>query len=76
MWTNTPGILDKTTVDCIFALILATEDNFVKKTSESHLAKDTFGVDVHHKKLGIIGMGKIGNLIAERAFREFDMDVL
>ncbi len=35
-----------------------------------------FGVDVHHSTLGIIGMGRIGEVIAKRARSGFDMDVL
>lgn len=83
MGTNTPGILENTTADFIFALVLAVArripemDTFVKKGHwKSTLKKDTFGMDVHHKKLGIIGMGKIGSLIAKRAFCGFDMDIL
>ncbi len=34
-----------------------------------------FGVDVHHAKLGIIGMGRIGEAIARRAKLGFEMDV-
>lgn len=81
--TNTPRILDNTTADLIFALVLAvarriTEmDHFVKQGHWKYtLDKNTFGVDVHNKKIGIIGMGNIGSLIAKRAFYGFDMDVL
>lgn len=83
MGTNTPGILDNTTADFIFSLILATArripemDHFVKNGNWKYtLEKDTFGVDVYNKKIGIIGMGNIGSLIAKRAHCGFDMDVL
>ena len=35
-----------------------------------------YGVDVHHKTLGIIGMGRIGQSIAKRAHLGFDMNIL
>src|SRR5690606_16949042 len=34
-----------------------------------------FGHDVHHQKLGIIGMGRIGEAVVKRAVRGFDMEV-
>lgn len=35
-----------------------------------------FGIDVHNKVLGIIGMGRIGRAIAKRANKGFDMKIL
>lgn len=81
--TNTPRILDNTTADLVLSLILSAArripemNNFVKSGLwKETLEKDTFGIDVYGKKLGIIGMGKIGSLIAKRAHCGFDMDVL
>jgi len=37
---------------------------------------DCFGWDVHGKKLGILGMGRIGYAVAKRAFGGFDMEIL
>src|SRR5699024_7937853 len=34
------------------------------------------GKDVHHQTLGIIGMGRIGHVIAQRANKGFDMPIL
>ncbi|WP_245831763.1 2-hydroxyacid dehydrogenase [Oceanobacillus senegalensis] len=83
MATNTPGILTDTVADMVFGLILSTArrmpelDHFVKsgKWTES-LTEEHYGVDVHHKTLGIIGMGRIGNAIAQRAYFGFDMNIL
>ncbi len=81
--TNTPGVLDDTTADTVFGLMLATArrmpelDHYVKsKKWEGTKDEDVFGVDVHHKTLGIIGMGSIGCAIAKRARFGFDMDIL
>lgn len=83
MGTHTPGVLDETVADTVFGLILASArkipelDAYVKagnwkKGSDKHL----FGIDVHHAKLGIIGMGRIGEAIARRAKFGFLMDVV
>lgn len=84
MGTNTPTVLDDTVADLVFGLILASArriselDRYVKdgkwqRGSNEHLL---FGMDVHHAKLGIIGMGRIGETIARRGKYGFDMDVL
>lgn len=81
--TNTPDVLTDTTADLIFGLILTTArrisemDTYVKKGRWNKLiGEDYFGVDVHRKVLGIIGMGRIGTAIAKRANLGFDMDIL
>lgn len=83
MATNTPGVLNDTVADAIFSLILTTArrvtelDSFVKNGKwEASIKEDLFGVDVHHKTLGIIGMGGIGSTIAKRAHLGFDMKIL
>ncbi|WP_282935388.1 D-glycerate dehydrogenase [Paenibacillus sp. RC67] len=83
--THTPYVLDDTVADLVLALMLSSSrriaelDAFVKKGNwrrgavrEEHL----FGMDVHHATLGIIGMGRIGEAIAKRAVRGFDMNLL
>lgn len=83
MATNTPGILDDTTADAIFGLLIATArripelDAFVKSGKWNiSLQPEQYGVDVHHKTLGIIGMGNIGSAIAKRAHYGFGMNIL
>ena len=82
MATNTPGVLDDTTADLTFALLMATARRITE--TEARLRRGEWkkgfalqqwlGTDVHHAKLGIIGMGRIGQTIARRA-SGFDMDV-
>lgn len=82
MATNTPGVLDASTADFTWALILATARRVTE--SEAWLRagqwhgwklKQFLGADVHHATLGILGMGRIGQAVARRA-RGFDMTVL
>ena len=82
MVTNTPGVLDDSTADLAFTLILATARRLTEaeayvragKWQGWHL-KQMLGVEVHHATLGIIGMGRIGQQIARRA-SGFKMRVL
>ena len=81
--TNTPGVLDDTTADLTWSLLMAAArriaegDAYVRRGDW----KIAFGVqyflgqDIHHATLGIIGMGRIGSAIARRALG-FDMRVL
>lgn len=83
MATNTPGVLNETVADTIFGLLIATArrlpelDHYVKSRQwKGDLTMDYYGTDVHHKKIGIIGMGRIGEAIANRAHHGFHMEVL
>lgn len=83
MATNTPGVLTDTVADNIFGLLVATArrmpelDHYVKSGKWNQtLGEDYFGTDVHHKTLGIIGLGRIGKAIAKRAHFGFDMPIL
>jgi len=82
MVTNTPGVLDDTTADLAWALLMATARHI--QTSEHWLRAghwqgfrmmDWLGTDVHHATLGILGMGRIGQAVARRALG-FDMKVV
>jgi glyoxylate/hydroxypyruvate/2-ketogluconate reductase len=82
MATNTPGVLDDSTADFTWALILATARRLTEAERYLRAGKWTgwkleqfLGVDVHHATLGILGMGRIGRAVARRA-RGFDMTVL
>ncbi|MBD8007533.1 2-hydroxyacid dehydrogenase [Bacillus norwichensis] len=83
MATNTPGVLTDTVADTIFGLLIATArripelDYFVKSRKwNGELEPKHYGIDVHHKTVGIIGMGRIGQAIAQRAHHGFNMNVL
>lgn len=82
MATNTPGVLDDSTADLAWALMLATARRLTEVESYIRAGKWTgwrlkqwLGIDVHHATLGIVGMGRIGQAIAKRA-SGFDMQVL
>lgn len=83
MATNTPEVLNDSVADTIIGLILSTArrmpelDQFVKTGKwKANLEEPWFGIDVHHKVLGIIGMGGIGSAVAKRAHLGFDMEIL
>ena len=82
MVTNTPDVLNETTADFGWTLMMAA----ARRVSESErylragLWKkwqydDFLGVDVHGSTLGIIGMGRIGQAIARRSIG-FNMKVV
>ena len=82
MATNTPGVLDDSTADFTWALILATARRVTEAEYYVRAGKWTgwklkqfLGTDVHHATLGILGMGRVGQAVARRA-RGFDMTVL
>jgi glyoxylate reductase len=83
MVTNTPGVLEDTTADLAFALLLAVARRITEAEAwlragewkKGFALQQMIGRDVHHATLGIIGMGKIGQAIARRA-RGFDMQIL
>jgi gluconate 2-dehydrogenase len=81
--TNTPGVLDDTTADLTWALLMAAARRIAEGDAYVRAGdwKIAFGVqyflgqDIHHATLGIIGMGRIGQAVARRA-RGFDMRVI
>jgi D-3-phosphoglycerate dehydrogenase len=82
IWVTTAPVLNETVADQAFALLLTLAkktceaNNFVK--SKRWTVRDPFifqGVDVWGKTLGIIGLGRIGSTIAERA-KGFKMRIL
>src|SRR5918993_1157484 len=80
--TNTPGVLDETTADVAFMLVLAA----ARRLGEGERLlragkwewwgpKQLRGLDVWGKTLGIVGMGRIGRAVARRG-RGFGMEIL
>lgn len=80
--TNTPDVLTETTADLAFALMMATARRVVE--ANHYIKADKWqdwspfllaGADIHHKTLGIVGMGRIGKAVAKRA-NGFGMKIL
>ncbi|HEX3371072.1 MAG TPA: D-glycerate dehydrogenase, partial [Candidatus Acidoferrales bacterium] len=72
--TNTPGVLDETTADFAWTLLMAVARRLVEA---DHMARSgawkkwnldqLCGTDIWGKTLGIIGFGRIGRAVARRA---------
>lgn len=80
--TNTPGVLDETTADTAFMLLLAAArrlgeaERFLRAGEwDAWGPKQFVGPDVWGKTLGIIGFGRIGQAVARRA-KGFGMEIL
>lgn len=80
--SNTPGVLTDTTADFAWTLLMATArrvvegDKFTRAGSFVGWAPMLLlGHDVHHKTIGIIGFGRIGQAMAKRAMG-FGMKIL
>ena len=80
--TNTPGVLDDTTADFAWTLLMAISRRLVE--GDAWVRAGTWpgwdldqllGGDVHGKTLGIVGIGRIGRGVARRA-QGFNMRVL
>ena len=81
--TNTPDVLTETTADTGFALVLASARRVVELANmvrdgkwQKNVGPEHFGTDVHGKTLGIIGMGRIGEALAQRGHFGFGMPVI
>ncbi|WP_163971555.1 2-hydroxyacid dehydrogenase [Oceanobacillus halotolerans] len=80
--TNTPDVLTETTADLTFALLMATARRVTE--ASDYIKEDRWknwspfllaGSDIHHKTIGIVGMGRIGKAVAKRA-TGFNMSIL
>ncbi|AWI38062.1 D-isomer specific 2-hydroxyacid dehydrogenase [Bacillus safensis FO-36b] len=79
---HTPDVLTESTADLAFALLMASARRIVEASDWIKNGNWTgwgplllAGADVHHKTLGIVGMGSIGTALAKRA-KGFNMNVL
>lgn len=82
MVTNTPGVLNDSTADLAWALLLGAARRLTELERRVRAGewtgwrlKQWLAVDVYHATLGIFGMGRIGQAIAKRA-AGFEMRVL
>ncbi|WP_435955779.1 glyoxylate/hydroxypyruvate reductase GhrB [Dryocola sp. BD626] len=80
---HTPTVLTETVADTMMTLVLATARRAVEVAErvkagewQGSIGADWFGIDVHHKTLGILGMGRIGLALAQRAHFGFSMPIL
>lgn len=80
--SNTPGVLSDTTGDLAFALLMATARRIPEAERFLRAGKYTgwgpllfCGAEVHHSTLGLVGAGRIGKIMAQRA-SGFEMKVL
>ncbi len=71
---NTPGVLHETVADFAFGLMIAASRRIVqadKLSRDGHFntwgSEFFLGLEVHHKTLGIIGFGDIGDQLARRS---------
>jgi glyoxylate reductase len=79
---HTPDVLTDSTADLAFSLLLAAARRIVESANYVQEGKWNSwgplllaGADVHHKTIGIVGMGRIGEAVARRA-KGFDMNIL
>ena len=80
---HTPTVLTETVADTLMALVLSTARRVVEVAErvkagewQKSIGPDWYGTDVHHKTIGIVGMGRIGMALAQRAHAGFGMPVL
>ena len=79
--TNTPGVLDDATADLTMALILAATRRIAEGDRLVRSGRDwnwgmgfMLGSSLQGKRLGIVGLGRIGKWVAQRA-RAFGMEI-
>jgi gluconate 2-dehydrogenase len=82
MVTNTPDVLNETTADYAWTLLMSNarrvceSEHWLRAGHWKHWRFDSFlGADIHGATLGILGMGRIGQAIARRSMG-FDMNVI
>lgn len=80
--TNTPGVLDETTADFAFTLLVSVARRVLEGDRLTRSGQwrgwnldQLCGADIHGKTLGLLGFGRIGRAVARRA-RGFNMRIL
>ncbi len=80
---HTPSALTETVADLLMGLVLSTARRLPELAERTkagewreNVTADWFGTDVHHKTLGVVGMGRIGMALAQRAHLGFSMPIL
>jgi len=81
--TNTPDAVTETTADTAFLLLMMAARRALEMADlvrqgqwrEKNIPESMFGTDVHGKRLGIIGLGRIGAAIARRGHFGFGMSI-
>jgi glyoxylate reductase len=80
--TNTPGVLDETTADLAWALMMTVARRLIEGDALARSGQwrgwnldQMCGTDVWGKTLGILGFGRIGRAVARRA-KGFQMRVI
>lgn len=81
--TNTPDVLTETVAEHTFALMLAIAHRVVEADKFMRAGKYVgwepellLGTDLSHKILGVVGLGRIGSLVAHHGAQGFGMRVL
>ncbi len=83
VYNRQPEVLTNATADMAFALLLdslrriSEGDRIIRKGKWKQIygAYDYVGLDLQSKTLGIIGLGRIGKILAKRA-KAFDMKII
>lgn len=78
--TNTPGVLTETTADLAVAPMLTAARRIPEGDRQVReqrfegwtLLQEPMGTDVAGTTLGVVGMGRIGHAVAQRAYHGFD----
>lgn len=81
--TNTPGVLNESVAEYAFSLILSIAKRIPEADTFTRAGKYEgwapmllLGTDVFDKTLGIVGLGRIGAAVAEKAAKGFGMKIL
>ncbi|WP_408011472.1 hydroxyacid dehydrogenase [Pseudalkalibacillus sp. A8] len=79
--TNTPEANANAVAEHVMALILSLSKNLRladRELRNGHygIRNQPFGIDLEGKTLGIIGLGRIGTILAKKAYHGFDMKII